>query len=597
MVCRNRWRPGLSIGRSAANIASVAIATPTPSPNVAATFCATLVDEWIRGGVRHAVIAPGSRSTPLALALAARSELALHVFHDERSASFAALGIGLSTGAPAVLLCTSGTAATHFYGAVVEAHQAEVPMIVCTADRPPELREVGAAQTIRQTEMYGPNVRWFHDPGPPSSDAAHTWRSLGARTVLDASGPRPGPVHINLPFREPLVGDPGELPVSRADGAPWQRAWTGDTQLDDRSLHELVQVLDRQRGVIVVGKTSGRAGLAEAVHDLADRIGWPVLADPRSGCRIARPTTVAAFDDLLRYPAFADAHVPEVVLHIGTPPASKLLAQWLAKSGAVHVQVHPTAAWIDPDHTSAHRVRVDPTHLCRALADQMVGAARTPWLARWRRAETAAQMAIDIVVGSSVPLTEPAVARTLIDGLPDGAHLVVSSSMPVRDVEWYGRSRDGLTVHSNRGANGIDGVTSTAIGVALATGAPTALLIGDVAFLHDSAGLTALAQRDVNLTMVIVDNDGGGIFSFLPQATSVAHQRFELLYGTAHATDLPALLAAHGLSSRRVATVDELTAAVGDPTIAAVIVTTNRADNVVAHQVIHDAVALALAPG
>jgi 2-succinyl-5-enolpyruvyl-6-hydroxy-3-cyclohexene-1-carboxylate synthase len=554
----------------------VGTVTPSMNPNVAATFCATLVDEWIRGGVLHAVIAPGSRSTPLALALAARHELAVHVFHDERSAAFAALGIGLSTGVPAVLLCTSGTAATHFYGAVVEAHQAEVPMIVCTADRPPELRDVGAAQTISQTELYGTNVRWFHDPGPPSLDAAHTWRAMASRAVVDASGPRPGPLHLNVPFREPLVGEPGPLPGGRADDAPWQRAWIGDSMLDDRSLHDLVQVLDRQRGVIVVGKTSGHVGLADAVHELAGRVGWPVLADPRSGCRTAHPTTVSAFDDLLRYAAFADAHVPEVVLHIGTPPASKLLSQWLAKSGAVHVQVHSTAAWIDPD--------------------QMVGAARTPWLARWRRAEAAAQAAIDTVVASSALLTEPAVARTLIDALPDGSHLVVSSSMPVRDVEWYGRARDGLTVHSNRGANGIDGVTSTAIGIALATRAPTALLIGDVAFLHDSAGLTALAQRRVDLTMVIIDNDGGGIFSFLPQATSVEHDRFELLYGTAHATDLPALLAAHGLSSRRAATGAELTAAIADPSIRAVIVTTNRADNVVAHETLHAAVAIALSP-
>jgi 2-succinyl-5-enolpyruvyl-6-hydroxy-3-cyclohexene-1-carboxylate synthase len=585
-------------GRATASIAGVSVSSSpnqvvVPTPNVAATFCATLVDEWARGGVRHAVMAPGSRSTPLALALAA-SELQIHVAHDERVASFIALGIGLASGAPAVLLCTSGTAATHFHGAVVEAHQAEVPLIVCTADRPPELRDTGAAQTIAQTALYGPAVRWFHDPGPPSLDAAVMWRPLAARAVLDASGPRPGPVHLNLPFREPLVGDPGPLPDGRPDIKPWTTGWHGAPALDDRAIHELVGILERQRGVIVVGAAGTDARLANAVHDLAERIGWPVLADPRSGCRIARPASIAAFDDLVRDPAFADAHTPEVVLRIGAPLASKELNRWLNGSGATQVHVHPTSAWIDPDHMVDHRVIADPVVLCERLGEQLVGAARTPWLARWRRAEAAAQQAIDGVLFGDKPLSEPAVARGLVAALADGAHLVVSSSMPVRDVEWYAKPRDGLTVHSNRGANGIDGVISTSIGVALATGRPTAVLIGDVAFLHDSTALVALAARTVDLTIVVVDNDGGGIFSFLPQATAVASERFEQLYGTPHGTDIVALLGAHGLAARRVSTVAEMTMALGDQSVSAVVVTTDRTANVEIHQAIHRAVADAL---
>jgi 2-succinyl-5-enolpyruvyl-6-hydroxy-3-cyclohexene-1-carboxylate synthase len=348
-------------------------------PTTAATFCATLVDEWVRAGVTDAVVAPGSRSTPLALALTDRPELRVHVHHDERSASFLALGLGLATGRPAILLCTSGTAAAHFHAAVIEAHQAEVPLIVCTADRPPELREVSAPQTIDQMHLYGPAVRWFCDPGVPDDGMRATWRSLAARAVADAAGPRPGPVHLNLPFRDPLVGDPGDLPPARDGVWPWHASTTGAQLLAPAELDALVALLDGQRGVIVAG-----AGCGDplAVHWLASATTWPVLADPRSGCRVPEATTVAAFDALLRHPRFAADHTPSVVLRIGQPPASKVLAQWLASSGARQVQLGASAAWVDPDHTASVRIVADPTEVCVALEKRLTGAARTPWLAR-----------------------------------------------------------------------------------------------------------------------------------------------------------------------------------------------------------------------
>ena len=564
----------------------------------AATFCATLVDEWIRSGVSHAVIAPGSRSTPLALALTARPELMVHVFHDERSASFAALGLGLATGRPAVLLCTSGTAAAELHAAVVEAHQAEVPLVVCTADRPPELRDVSAPQTIDQVGLYGRATRWFVDPGVPDEAMRASWRSLAGRAVHDACGPWPGPVHINLPFRDPLVGDAGPMPIGRPDGAPWTLSLVGAVQLDAVELAALASTIDEQRGVIVAG---GGAGDASAVAELAAALSWPVLADPRSGCRLDADTTIAAYDEVLRHPGFAADHAPTVVLRLGDGPASKVLAQWIDASGARQVQVAATPRHIDPDHRVAVRVRADPTKLCRALAPLVRGASGTPWLARWRRADDRAQRAIDEALAMHTEPVEPAVARGLLAAMPAGSALVVSSSMPVRDLEWYGEAGAEVEVFSNRGANGIDGVVSTAVGVALADPErPVALLIGDVALLHDTNGMLGLAGRNVNLTIVVIDNDGGGIFSFLPQASAVAPERFELLYGTPHGVSIPGLAGIHGIPTWSIDTIAELAPATARATagrgVTVLHVRTDRARNVVVHDELHRAVSIALGP-
>jgi 2-succinyl-5-enolpyruvyl-6-hydroxy-3-cyclohexene-1-carboxylate synthase len=558
--------------------------------NVSATFAATLADELVRSGIRHVIVAPGSRSTPAALALAARPELRLEVFHDERSAGFAALGVGLASGRPAVVLCSSGTAAAELHAAVVEAHQAEVPLIVCTADRPTELREVGAPQTIDQNRLYGAVVRTFVDLGAPDAAIAERWRSLISRLIADASTPWPGPVHLNLPFREPLVGDPAELPPGRPGGEPWHRVLSGSGVLDVSELDGLVERLDHQRGVIIAG---AGAGEPEGVRDLAAAAGWPVLADPRSGCRLPGPHTVAAFDDLLRHTSFAADHTPAVVLRLGRPPASKVLAQWTAASGAEQVQVTKSAAWVDPEGTAWLRVVADPTLLCRDLVKRLSAGARTPWAARWRHAEERAQRAIGAVLAGYDQPTEPGLARQLVAALPDGATLVLSSSMPVRDVEWYAQPRNGLRMVSNRGANGIDGVVSTSVGVALATEAPTTLLIGDIAFLHDTNGLLGLASRGTDLTIVVVDNDGGGIFSFLPQATDVAAERFEQLFGTPHGVDPTAVAAAHGVPAVELTDLTALASVLGDgPRV--VRVQTDRTANVAVHQVIHEAVAAAL---
>jgi 2-succinyl-5-enolpyruvyl-6-hydroxy-3-cyclohexene-1-carboxylate synthase len=313
-----------------------------------------------------------------------------------------------------------------------------------------------------------------------------------------------------------------------------------------------------------------------------------VLADPRSGARVPARTTVAAFDALLRHPQFARDHRPEVILRLGEQPASKVLAQWLASAQAREVVVARRGAWIDPDRSAELIVGADPARGVAALTKRLSGSAAsgTPWLARWSRAEAVAQLAIDEALSTFDGDTEPGVARAVMAALPDGGALVLSSSMPVRDVEWFAAPRAGVDVYSNRGANGIDGVLSTAVGVALARGAPTAVLIGDVALLHDTNGMLGAASRDIDLTIVIVDNDGGGIFSFLPQATELGPEMFERLFGTPHGVDLVALAAVHGIPE-----VDAVGRGTG---VRLVRVRTDRAGNVRAHDVINRAVVDAL---
>jgi 2-succinyl-5-enolpyruvyl-6-hydroxy-3-cyclohexene-1-carboxylate synthase len=558
------------------------------SPSVQATFCATLVDEWVAQGMRHAVVAPGSRSTPLALALAARPELQVHIAHDERVASFVALGVGLASGVPAALVCTSGTAATHFHGAVVEAHLSGVPLLVLTADRPPELRDVGAPQTIDQTRLFGTAPRWFHDPGVPDAAAAGAWRSLAQRCWAATLGVDPGPVHLNLPFREPLVGTPDDLPGR--GGSPHATTLVGQSSPPVDDVAALASVIDAQRGVVVAG--AGCASAADQIAALAAATGWPILADARSGCRHLS-AAVSTADALLRHPEFASAHTPEVVVRLGEPPASKVLAQWLTGSAALQVHVIARPVVIDPDHGVRHRVVGSIAAVCSVLAAHLRGASGTPWAARWRRADDAALAVLDEQFANG-DLTEPAVAHTLLRSLPEGSSVVVASSMPVRDVEWYGGRVSGVRVLSNRGANGIDGVVSTGIGVAAATGRPTAVLVGDVALLHDSSALVALARRSIDLRIVVVDNDGGGIFSFLPQATTLPQERFEQLFGTPHGTDLVSLAQAHGLSARTVTTAADLRSAVGEIGPSLIRVPSERVANVAAHDALHLAVSARL---
>ncbi len=557
------------------------VGDPASPEDVQATFCATLVDEWVRLGVVHAVVAPGSRSTPLALAVTARPELSVHVVHDERVAAFVALGLATPRAAgtvppPALLLCTSGTATANFLPAVVEAGLSHVPMIVLTADRPAELRGVGAPQTIDQLALYGRHVRWFHDAEVARAEAAAQWRTLAGEAWAHAGW---GPVQLNLPFREPLLGTPGELPSPVPPPAPLAPPGPPVEPVPDG--------FDTQRGVIVVG---GLHGVDPAsIVELRARTEWPVLADPTSRIRHLDGVLTTA-DALLRHPRFARDHVPTTIVRVGRPAASKVLAQWTAAAGATLIQVGGPGV-IDPDHTVTARCAIDDL-----LAAAPAGATGTPWAARWEHAERRADRAIADALASFGELTEPQVARIVAEERPPGTDVTVASSMPVRDLEWFGGRT--AEAHANRGANGIDGVVSTALGRALgrrgAGGGPGVALVGDLAFVHDSNALVGLTARGVDLRIVVVDNDGGGIFSFLPQAERLDPERFETLFGTPLGSDVVALARAHGVPATTAASAGELSEQLRTPGPHVIRVATNRARNVEVHATLHRAVARAL---
>ena len=559
----------------------------TSSAATTATFCATLVDEWASCGVRHAVISPGSRSTPMAMALAAREDIQLHVFHDERSASFAAIGIAKASGLPAILLCTSGTAAVEFHSAVVEANHAEVPILVCTADRPPELQNVGAPQTINQQNLYGDSVRLFHNSGVPNSRDSRTWRYLAQELFNATLGQIRGPVHLNLQFRETLVAEANTLPkkisviknqLLNQEIGFWQK-------------RKLLRLLKNQSGVIIAGFDTYEP---KAVLELATKLGWPIFADPRSGTRVVgEAVVIAAMDSLLRDNEFAESHNPSVILRIGSPPVSKIVNAWLAKCDVPQIVITRSSRLVDPEQKTTLHVAGEVTQICSSLIAQ-IKATNQNWLDSWSNAERKAQLAINHALISEPAISEPAISRTIYRNIPDGSNLFVSSSMPIRDIEWFAAPRSRIKVHANRGVNGIDGVVSTAVGVALASNAPTFLLIGDLAMLHDTNGLINLARRQVDLRIILIDNRGGGIFSFLPQATSLNKDSFEMIFGTPHNVDFELLAKAHGIDSNTVTNLDQLTEAISRKGPYLVRVVTDRDENVRVHERINQRISASL---
>ncbi len=562
-------------------------------------FARTLVDEWVRGGVEHAVVAPGSRSAPLALALAAEPRIRLHVHLDERSAGFLALGLGRATGRAAVLLCTSGTAAANFHPAVLEARHGGVPLLVCTADRPPELRGVGAAQTIDQIRLYGEAVNWFVDAEVPTDHpgAGVAWRELAARSVLETVGPPAGPVHLNLPFREPLVPTGGPLvdAPGRADGSPWTVAIVAPRVVDDRELDRLATLIhSTPNGIVTAGW--GAAVRADLVEGFATAAGWPVLADPVSNLRRGAHA-ISMYDVLLRDPTAASDLRPDLVLRLGAPLTSKPANQFF--DGVPAVLVDPDRRWVDPSRAADQVVPADAGPLLEAATARLVAMSEPPAGAgsasRWLEAEHRVRAAVDAQLDASAVPFEGRIARDLMAAVPDGTALVVASSMPVRDLESFAAPRDGVHVHANRGVNGIDGFVSTVLGIAAGRAGPvgrdvqsgpTVALTGDLCFLHDGNGLLGASERNVDAVFVVVDNRGGGIFSFLPQAE--LHEHFETLFGTPQPVDLAALAAVHGVPTVEVARADALAGAVRDAIstggVRIVLVRTDRADNVARHR-------------
>ena len=460
-----------------------------------------LVDELVRCGMTDACLSPGSRSAPVAMALEENPGLRVHVVHDERSASFVALGIAKTNRRPAGLLSTSGTAAANFHPAVLEAHHAHVPLIVFTADRPPELRHTAANQTIDQQKLFGEAVRWFVEVGPAEDrdGAAAHWRSTASRAYAAAGGSPKGPVHINVCFRDPLTPvetEPGwDQPLDgRPEGAPWCRVDDPARAPSERVVEDLAaRITVTVRGALVVGDCDIDPAPALA---LAEAAGWPVLAEPASGARSGE-NAVSTFDSLLKSDAFAADHRPDVVMQIGKPGLSRALSAWIGNLSIERILIDETGAWLDPERSLSRIVTGDPALTCDALTKRLRSPPRRPseWLKRWRDAEKKARAAVDGYLDALEHLSEARIARDVAALAPAGAALVVASSMPARDLNSFMVPRPGLRVLGNRGVSGIDGLVSTALGVALAHPGPTWALTGDLSLLHDQNGLLLCRAR------------------------------------------------------------------------------------------------------
>lgn len=592
-----------------------------PPINALYAYIGAFTDELARSGVRHAVVCPGSRSTPLALALAETPAIRLWMHVDERSAAYFGLGLAKRMGEPVALLCSSGTAAANFLPAVVEAHLSRVPLVVLTADRPHELRDCGAPQAIDQNRLYGAFAKWFMDVALPEAgdDALRYVRTLADRTVATARATPAGPVHLNFPFREPLTPDPGPLPPmeardpvvwqGRPGGAPYTRVVEAPASAPAAGEIARIAAIIRAipRGLIIAGPGLD-AEQTESLIALARHTGYPLLADPLSQARSAPHPgdhlVLSSYDAFLRSERFVSAAAPQLVLRFGAMPTSKPLLLYLKRyAGCPQLVVGAPGTWDEPTQLASEMIHGEPAAFCHDLAAALPESdhndARAPWLDAWSRADQVTREALAGAMRRFPVLFEGRVFAELAELLPDGAHLVVGNSMPVRDCDtffWPDGKR--IHVHGNRGANGIDGVVSTALGIAAASDdeAPTVLVIGDLSFYHDLNGLLAARLHGLNLTVVLVNNDGGGIFSFLPQADHPDH--FERLFSTPTGLEFSHAVRMYGGHYTRIADWDAFRGALREGMsgggLRVVEVPTERASNVALHRELWRAVDAAL---
>jgi 2-succinyl-5-enolpyruvyl-6-hydroxy-3-cyclohexene-1-carboxylate synthase len=546
--------------------------------------------------VRRVAVSPGSRSTPLALALHRQPTIEVSVILDERSAGFFALGAAQAEGRPAVVACTSGSAAANLHPAVVEADEAGVPLIVLTADRPPELRGIGAGQTIDQLKLYGSAVRWFCEVGTHEADDAGLlhFRSVACRAYAAARGERrPGPVHLNVPFRDPLGPEAVEGDVTAASQLalrgrgerPLTAVATTPSSPDEALLDELAERLaGAPRGVIVAGRQTDPA-LAGPVAELARAAGYPILAEPTSQLRCGHHDlsgVVGVYDAIAR--ARPQNLAPELVLRFGDMVTSKALRQWMAElDGTRQVVVDPAGGWNEPSQRAETIVRADPVDVATGLASRLD---RGPgdWLGSWRDAAGSIEAAVGGELGKLGEPSEPGVHAALAGVYPEGALVYTASSMPIRDQEAFlpATPRD-LRFLCNRGANGIDGLLSSAAGAAAASGRPTYAVIGDLGLTYDMAGLAAARHAPGPFRVVVLNNGGGGIFHFLPQADQLDPAEFETLLATPQGLDVARIAALFDFDHRRIDSLDQLSPVLdGDRVIAEVPI--DRATNLELHQ-------------
>ncbi|MBI3954109.1 MAG: 2-succinyl-5-enolpyruvyl-6-hydroxy-3-cyclohexene-1-carboxylic-acid synthase [Chloroflexi bacterium] len=569
-------------------------------------FSRAFVDELARSGLRHAVICPGSRSSPLAISFGTNPAVKTWLHLDERSAAFFALGMARALGQPVAVVCTSGTAAANFYPAVVEARYAGVPLLLLTADRPPELWEWGAAQTIDQTRLYGAHVKWSVQLATPeaTADLLRYVRALACRSYAVAAAAPSGPVHVNLAFRDPLVPArvPADIPAQpydpdrdawdgRAGGRPYISTATGRIAPGPAAIGRLVEDLRAlERGLIICGPQYD-AALPAQVARLAACLGYPVLADPLSQLRAGphdKSAVVVAYDTFLKDPDLPARLAPQIVLRLGDAPTSKPLSQFLDQHHSARQVVIRAEGWSDPGHTAWDFIHADPGLVCQGLAADL-GAARSPssWLSEWLRLDSICRAALQSRLHRLDELFEGKVFSELADLLPAGSGLFAGSSMPVRDLDAYFPLTDKpVRCLGNRGVNGIDGVVSTALGHAAVAPERLVLVLGDISLYHDLNGLLAAKLHRLNATIVVVNNDGGGIFSFLPQAAYP--DVFERFFGTPHGLRFGPAADLYGLAYTHVdswpAFRSAVASSIATPGTALIEVPGDRARNVALHR-------------
>ena len=552
------------------------------------TFVRTLMAALVASGVEQACIAPGSRNAPLSIALA-DSKIHDWSHHDERSAAFFALGIAKTTGRPVLVVTTSGTAAVEIYPALVEASASQVPLIALTADRPTDLYDVAAPQTIDQRDLFGRTVKWAHDLDVPDpADFGPTGiAALGARLVSESLGIPAGPVHLNIRFREPLIIEPHPVDEVAVPQVTRHRLIP-----DPQVLPDLTASISGRAGLIVAGPSTDRSSSA-AVADLGAALGWPIMSDPISGLRSGGHSTESVVgSDLLAAAGWLTAAPPEAVVRVGAPPTSKALRGWLGQNPQIPQILIAPSGWPDPMASANVVLRSDITPATAQLSE--AASAPDDWLARWKHADAvAASAASTAIQGTEFP-SEPGVVAALSDALPADSMLWAASSMPIRDVDsFFPVSDQTVDIHGNRGANGIDGFVSTALGAASA-GRPTTSLVGDLSMLHDVGVLATAGRHPIPLTVVVVNNDGGGIFHFLPQE---GHEHFERHFGTPHGLSFAPIATSFGVDSvvvdDRAGFSDAMSARTEGPRLIEIV--TSRSANLTTHRLIADEVRAALA--
>jgi len=557
-------------------------------------YTANFVDELIKSGIKDVVISPGSRSTPLALTFSEHPDIKEWIIIDERSAAFFALGIAKQTKTPVALVCTSGTAAANYYPAIVEAHYSRVPLVIITADRPHELRDVGAPQAIEQIKLYGNYVKWFQEMALPeaSEEMLGYVRNKAARAVYMTQEGNPGPVHLNIPFREPLTPDftlEGIWENAAFKKKIYTQPMDGRKRLEQGQIDNLLERLKgKQNGLIVCGPQTDDVEFPQAITALAEKWNLPILADPLSQVRSgthSKINIIESYDAILKNEEIRERYKPEFIIRFGAMPVSKAYLFFIKENKAVpQFIVEDYSGYREPTGNVTDFIFADPVTLCEDLVEAGSLKFSEEWLASWQGMNEIARKHLQS--GVEERITEGEAIRGLVEVIPENSSIYVGNSMAVRDVDtFFPTNEKNISILANRGANGIDGMVSSGIGAA-ANGEQITLVLGDLSFYHDMNGLLAAKQYNLDITIVVINNNGGGIFSFLPQSNDKKH--FEALFGTPSNLDFSLAAKLYDAQYFEPKTVNELmgnlTESYRSKGLSIIEVKTNREDNVVWHR-------------